>query len=308
MGLNGAVTRESWLENKKGMNKTERTIKTYQAVIKSWDLFLLEQNKKEADVIDEMKRNNQSPDTYFFLRAYGIFLMRKGLSTKSIKVYLTALRSWLFENGVMIYNEFFKRYIEFKIQKELRVALTLDQIKELYEQTNSTRMKAILLVLMSSGMRISEVLQLKVADIDMNTDPISIRIRANTTKSKEERIAFISKEAGVLVQTLLKKLDKNDFVFCKNYGVDTLIAVETMFGRLRKKCGFTSKYDGGRNYHVNLHSYRAYFHTKASKILGSDTAHAMIGHHQYMDVYFRLEPQERMALYKKIESSVTLSV
>jgi len=60
--------------------------------------------------------------------------------------------------------------------------------------------KALYLVLVSSGMRIGEALQVKLDDVDSDHDPPEVNIRRGYTKSGRPRITFISSEAKELVE------------------------------------------------------------------------------------------------------------
>ena len=160
---------------------------------------------------------------------------------------------------------------------------------------------------MSSGMRLGEALQLQVRDFDMTSSPTRINIRPETTKTREQRLAFISKETTNAVIPLLKNKSKNDTIFVIRFTRFTVSGFEGRFSEVRKKCGLTEQYNNGRNFHVNIHSFRAFFHTEATKVVGGDIAHAMIGHHTYLDQYFRLSENEKTDLYKKIEPHVSLS-
>jgi len=184
--------------------------------------------------------------------------------------------------------------------------LTSEIITRLIEESPK-QYKPLLLVLLSSGMRVSEALQIRVKDIDVTTNPISINLRAETTKAREQRTAYISDEAWHLLKPIVKRKTDDQTVFQKAYNnPSSLISAETKFWRLREKCGFTLKYENTNRYHVNIHAFRSYFHTQATKILGGDIAHALIGHHAYLDQYFRLDEKEKSEMYHKLEPYLTV--
>jgi len=53
-------------------------------------------------------------------------------------------------------------------------------------------------------MRIGEALQLKLDDVDLNSDPVRVNLRAEISKSGNMRISFISSEAKEAVAEWLK--------------------------------------------------------------------------------------------------------
>ena len=59
----------------------------------------------------------------------------------------------------------------------------------------SAKLRTIILVATASGMRIGEILQLKLSDIDFDSKPTKIKLRAETTKTRESRETFLTAEA-----------------------------------------------------------------------------------------------------------------
>jgi integrase len=64
--------------------------------------------------------------------------------------------------------------------------------------------KAMMLMLASSGMRVGALVQLRLEDVNLDMEPVRIRIRAEYTKSKQKRITFISPEAKEALLEWLK--------------------------------------------------------------------------------------------------------
>ena len=67
--------------------------------------------------------------------------------------------------------------------------------------------KALVLTLASSGIRIGEALQLRLEDVNLETDPAEIVIRGEYTKTGEQRFVFISREAKQALKEWLKVRD-----------------------------------------------------------------------------------------------------
>ncbi|MEF8848837.1 MAG: tyrosine-type recombinase/integrase [Candidatus Thermoplasmatota archaeon] len=65
--------------------------------------------------------------------------------------------------------------------------------------------KAFFMVLATSGMRIGEATQLKLEDIDFSNRPTKINVRAEYTKTNEERFTFITEESSRYVKEWLKQ-------------------------------------------------------------------------------------------------------
>lgn len=264
---------------------------------------------KHSDIVNALKQVAGQPEFYLFLNGYIQFLNGRTSSRNAIKMRFLTVKDWLRANGIRIYNEDVKQFIKFPKQiKELRKPLTILQIRELLKNS-SKRLQATFLLLISSGLRISECLQLRVRDIEYDepNNVLLIHVRAETTKTKEERIAYCSHEAWESIQPFIAGKKPMDYILVDDYNTTTTAQMELRFGRVRAACGFIEKYGNGYNYHVNIHSFRAYFHTQATRVLGGDVAHALIGHHKYLDQYFRLTPEERAEQYKKLEPYLTIS-
>lgn len=304
--LDVSITREEWLKgilNKSGSRNSHSTAKTG---IKKWDAFLESLHQSDSEVLQLIRENNQDPKAYQFLNKFVQYMIEQRIAPSSNKIFFAVLKSWISANGIMLHQEYIKKFIQFpKKKREIRQPLTPHIIRTLIEKAPKM-MGVTLYILLSSGMRISECLQLQVGDIDASKNPVEIRIRAETTKTLEERMAFISAEAYEKLKPYLEDKEKTDDILYK-YSDRALGNFELSFNYLRKKCGFTEKYSNGVNYHVNIHAFRAYFHTQATKILDGDTAHALIGHRAYLDQYFRLTPQEKADMYHKLEPYITVS-
>jgi len=301
------ISREEWLEGVELKSKSYNSWYAHKVGIAKWDLYLKSIDHTDKAILLELKGKSNDPDTYRFLNRYIQWLSKQGLKRSTIDLNFAVLRSWCAANGVMLFNEYVKRFVNLpKEIKEIRQPLSSETIK-LLVHNSSKNVRTVLLVLLSSGMRIGECLHLMVRDIDDTKNPVEIKIRAATTKSRQERIDYISAEAWDQLKPLLLDKEPTDYIFIKNYTKASLISFEMQFGRLRTKLGLVEKYEDGRNYHVNIHAFRDYFHTQATKILGGDTAHALLGHHQYLDQYFRLDQAEKAEMYHKLEPYITVS-
>ncbi len=58
---------------------------------------------------------------------------------------------------------------------------------------------------------------------------------------------------------------------------------------------------------IHFHAFREFFYTVVSNVSGSDYAHALLGHHEYLDTYYTLSKKEQVRLYKNAEPHVTIS-
>ena len=112
-------------------------------------------------------------------------------------------------------------YTPIHISKK-KIRETLDYYKD---SNYYLRIKAVLLLGCSSGLRAEEIYNLTVDDIDLANRKIIVRHEPesnHTTKTKKTRISFISEEATIAIQEYL------DFFKYGNSGVCTLFAKKTL--------------------------------------------------------------------------------
>ncbi|HEX9846036.1 MAG TPA: hypothetical protein VGA92_06175, partial [Candidatus Nitrosotenuis sp.] len=81
---------------------------------------------------------------------------------------------------------------------------------------------------------------------------------------------------------------------------------EAVFSKLRRRCGLLEKYEGSSRFVVNIHAFRAYFHTNASRIHSTEYANALDGHTSYLGQYYRIAPEERAKMYKTLEPALLI--
>lgn len=277
---------------------TEKTREIVELSLKAYDEFIKSSNADEQQIINQLRASPEE-DAYFFLDNMVQFWASRNRAPKTIRTYFTFIRAYLRQCRIKTTSEGVREYVSFpKIVKEIRRPLTITQIKQLLEYCGP-RQKAFFLVLVSSGMRASEALSLKV--IDINRDTRLVKIRAEYTKTKQERETYISKEAMLYLEPFLKGKTPGDKIFTMD-----LANMEMYMGWLRQKTKLLDKYGNGVNYMVNIHAFRAYFHTKATLLHGVEYAHAVLGHGSYLQQYFRLTDEERLKKYQDLEPYLTI--
>jgi len=232
----------------------------------------------------------------------------KKKSDKTAKIYFSFVKSYLkICHRIRLSNEDIKDYVTFpKERKEPRIPLSLKQLKQIMNNANPKR-KALYYILISSGMRLSEALSLTKKNIHLDENPVRITLLADNTKTKQGRETYISSEAVEKLTPLLESVKDNEKFFLTSDNLHHNVTNEDkIFGYLREKLGFIEKYPNSVRYVMNIHSMRAYFHTKASQKHGVEYANALDGHSGYLDQYYRLEPKKRAEMYKELEPDLLI--
>ena len=183
------------------------------------------------------------------------------------------------------------------------------------------RMRALILVLSSSGMRIGEALALRTTDIDFESTPVKLRLRAETTKNGMPRTAFITDEAaeavgvwlGIREDTLAlsrarhttRMPEESDPASVFPY---SRVTESTRLIRVTKRAGYYSPDTQTRHNAVHFHSFRKWFLTQFKLAGGNVTvAECLAGHSGYLDLsYRRITDDELAEEYKKVLPRLTI--
>ncbi|MCX6002851.1 MAG: tyrosine recombinase XerC [Chloroflexi bacterium] len=226
--------------------------------------------------IDSLEKVNKQT-----LRDYIMWLMEQRVAKTSITCKLSAIRSfyvYLQKEGLIQENPM-EKISSPKLDRRLPSYLTNDEINRFLlapdiSTPTGQRDRAILELLYASGLRVSELVHLKLSQIDMDTREIRV-----VGKSSKERLALMGKPAAdaiaVYLQqgrpTLLGK-KKSEAVFINRYGQRLIERrIQKIVTRYTRITGITKK--------VHPHTLR---HTFATHLLdgGADlrVVQELLGH------------------------------
>ena len=329
------ISDEDWIKKYYRMSNSQGTVDLARTSLNIFDQFCeyeVNLNSKSKDALIQQYQelfNQEKPDIRSICMSLDKFvefmgedhddIMVKGnrlnitfkaKHPKTIKLYFGFIKNYLRVcHGIRITSEDIKDYIQFpKLRKIPRRPISLDTLKLLFGKCDPER-RALYYVLISSGMRISEALSLKKSNFHIEERPIRITILADDTKTKEERETYITNEAWERVKPIYDRKNDDEYILqVRKYPIirKALRNEEKYFIHLRRKLGLTEKYPNSTRCVVNIHSFRAYFHTKASQKHGSDYANALDGHGAYLKQYYREDPKERANKYLALEPSLLI--
>ena len=210
---------EEYLAKKFRISKSYSTVNSYRVALNRFGLFL---NKKDTDIIEILKqiKDTKILDPISLLDEFFSDLSndKKRLSNNTMRLYLTSAKDFLNSEGCKIYNEDIKH--RFRLPKKNRAfeeGLTKKTIYRIIRLA-SQKLSTVILMICSSGMRIAEVSQLRVDDIDFTANPVTVMIRAQTTKTREARITCISTEAKLALQDYMQRSQiTSGYLFLKTH-------------------------------------------------------------------------------------------
>jgi len=196
---------EYYLQKKFRISHSFDTKNAYRAALKKFTEFLRTRHNYSLEQLLEQISEKLDPldildEYYTFLSNYQTRTKRNGYSSEAINSYIRIAKDFLNHQGCKIYNEDMK--MKFRLPKRVSAyqkGLTREVINRVIRFANP-KLATIILMACSSGMRIGEIIQLKLSDVDLSTTPTTITIRGITTKTRETRLTHISSEAAIVKQ------------------------------------------------------------------------------------------------------------
>jgi integrase len=237
----------------------------------------------------------------------------------SIIFLLAGIKTFFFENDKELPRLFWKRLVH-RVRGSR--SITMDKVPSNAELKQilhhmPAHGKALFLVLASSGMRIGECLRLKLNDIELDKDPVRVNLRAESTKSGNNRLTFVSTEAKEAIQAWLKVREKyidsaigKSWMYRKQKKDDRLFpftgSVSHIIWKIAtEKVGLLKRDPRTKKYLLHPHSLRKFFRTRMGAVVPVDIVEALMGHEGYLTAVYRKYSQEQLAdFYKKGESSL----
>ncbi len=198
---------EDYLIDLEIRNYSLNTIKIYKSILDNFYRFLTDEENSDKNILRSFKR-------------YIRYLKReKGVSQNYIYLVTIVVKKF-FEFHKMDHLKDVKTP---KRAKSLPKSLNEDEVKRLIRAVDTdtrqrkftrTRDKLILSLLYSSGLRVSEVVSLKVNDIDLKDRTIRIRGKGN----KDRIVLFDQKTKKLLKEYLHERSQESEYLFLNRFG------------------------------------------------------------------------------------------
>lgn len=238
----------------------------------------------------------------------------------SMRTYLGAVKEFFEVNGIT-----FTREQEKKILNKFKGGIEAPDdapdhgvIRSLLEHSD-VRMKAVVLLLSSTGMRIGELLSIHENQIDFARRMITLK--AEDTKTQTGRNVFFTREAELALNQFLKVRGKyiadNNIQAAKlKNNIQTKDdgrifphdpnSINKTWNRTLKHAGMYQQNDRGQQ-KFHPHSLRQFFSTQLRKDGTPDSiVEVLLGHKLYLGTYTRYTPSELQEQYEKHSPALSI--
>lgn len=272
-------------------NLRPNTFICYYTAILLFFSYLKQSDKKN---IEEITRND--------LGGFVEHEQDRGLKPTSVRNRLKSMYAFLdflIERGI-VDPDVTKRRMSIKLPDTLPRAIDPDDIKKLLSVVKHTRNRAMILTLLRTGMRIGELLETKVIDLNLKEKRIEI---FEARKNRVGRIVYLSDDAMTALRAWLETRDKHKEYVFYGQGRKTKLsytAARNIFTKYLKKAQMADK-------GYSLHCLR---HTFASELLNAgmrlECLQQLLGHAtiEMTRRYARLTDNTRREEYFKAMSII----
>jgi len=186
---------------------SEHTIKSYATDLKQFTSFL----SSEFQIIDEIHEIS-----FQIIRTWITSLLEKGINPRSVNRKISTLKTYfkfLIREGELIENPMMK-VVAPKSKKRLPIFIEEDQIASLLNEVQfeegfvGQRNKLIIELFYVTGIRLSELINIKISDVDFNNQSIKVLGKRN-----KERIIPLSSNVVNDLNIFIKNNNKNKYLF-----------------------------------------------------------------------------------------------
>ncbi len=211
-------------------NYSPKTRKAYLLYIKDYITFSKKKNIK----------NKQKAIEEFLLEKH-----KKKQSPQTINLALNAIKFFYKE----VLNDPQKINLKFaKKSKKLPVVFSRTEIEKIIQATDNAKYRLMISLGYACGLRVSEVINLKVADLDI--DELVIHIKS--AKGKKDRISILPKRLQNDLRNIIAGKNADNLIFNSNRGGKlTTTSLQKMFRKSLAK----AKIDKPATFHSLRHSF-----------------------------------------------------
>lgn len=235
--------------------KSEKTIKQYQRTIGK---------------MTEMLQKSYAEIGAYDIRLFLAYEKSRGVSNRTLentRAYLSAFFQWMTAEEVIDKNPCLTiKPIKFTDKEKYHFSAV--EIDALRSACKNVKERAVVETLLSSGVRVSELVALDVADIDF----AGLTVHVRKGKGNKERTAYINEVTRKYLANHINSQDSSGAVFgsCRGHDRMTPSGIQRMLNRIAKKAGVEN---------VHPHRFRRTFATGlAERGMNIQEIQKLLGH------------------------------
>lgn len=305
----------------------------YRDHVKAFEAFTLSKyNLGLDDLLVSVKEGKYN--IYGVLSDFTFYLQneyRNKLSTNTLRIRVRVVKNFIEYCDVDISDAKFR--LKVRLPKGIRnnkEAIDKDDIRDILNSCSDIRLKTFVMLLAGTGCRAVEALSIRNKDLDLTSNPTKVNLRAEYTKTRQDRSVFLTKEMVIQLRRWLDfkyrkhrscysgedgtyrteyitpKPQLDDLVFAV-YGKPNprtlYVEVAIMYARMLDRIGKGDREDNQKRRKITLHSFRRFTKSTISDLGYSDYSEWFIGHSG--STYWRKKISEKAQLFRKVEPYLT---
>ncbi len=221
---------------------SENTIRTYKGC------FIDFINYYPDKILDELTEAN--------IKAYMIHLVEERVVSESYQNQAINAIKFYFEKVLGRERKFYNIDRPFK-PKKIPIVLSEEEVKRIIQSVENVKHRCIILLIYSGGLRISELTNLKITDIDSTRMMIHIK----GAKGKKDRMTLLSERVLVILRDYFKQYRPKEYLFEGQFGgIYATRSIQEFFQNACRKAKITKN--------ATVHTLR---HSFATHLLESGT-------------------------------------
>jgi integrase len=262
-------------------------------------------------------------------------LSNRNVSALTLKQRVVSIKNFFEYCDIDISPRRFKLKVKLpKVVRKKKEAISKEGVIEILNVCDNIRLRTYVMLLAATGMRAVEALSSRIKDIDFDSNPPKLFVRGEYTKTKVDRIVFLTEEVTQQLKSWLdykyrtrrvcyqdkqtgKTITENrtpdkkdtDLIFAvyqdkkmpdPNSLYDDL---SRSFAKTLDRSGKGDWEDNRRRRQISLHSFRRFVKTTISDLGYADFSEWFIGHSG--STYWTKKDSEKTEIFRKVEPYLT---
>ena len=332
--MNENETASTYLTSIAAVN--ESTAIKYNERLKKFELFVSAHynNSNVDNIVIQIKKNKI--DIYSILGKYILYLKQNNnsISPNSLKNHIITIKNFFEYSDIDISPRKFKLKVRLpKIIRKNKEALSKEDVVDILNACSDIRLKTYVMFLAAGGFRAVEALSIRIKDLDLDSKPATVFVRGEYTKTKADRVVFLTEEVTQQIRSWLSykyrkrrvchdedgktvteyripSKEESDLLFAvyqtsRKPNPDGLYDdIAKSFAKTLDRMGKGAREDGNeQRRQITLHSFRRFVKTTISDLGYADYSEYFIGHSG--STYWRKKESEKAEIFRRVEPYLT---